>query len=613
MKKEYSLKSKILLYLILFTTIPLIIASTSILYQMYKSKEESVYSKHLQIMKIVSEETDNIVTDIEYLGEYVKDKYPVKKHNLLTGLVRVQKNITTILILDNNGKLLDFASSVKTNVFKGFDYSYTKYFRAIKSGKNTYWSDVYLSYLSSLPSISYTLRVDKNHIAVLVIDLSVLNDLARKFKSENGDSMVRIMDKDGVFLAHPDRPEYIQQRKKILNSSIYKKYMSNRKYEEKQIIFDGISKNKNIGMYSITKKLKWYIIVKESYDFLFNRFNKLILFMSLFIVLLILISAYFAYMLSQSILKPLSDVNNNMNRIAHDKDANITIDSNFKELNRLISSFELMQEKIKDREEKVKLEIHKNKQKDMQIFEQSKMVSMGEMIGNIAHQWRQPLSVISTVATGMQMQKEFGILNDDKFNTDCEMINHQAQYLSKTIDDFKNFIKGDRKLINFNLNENINSFLTLVNPTIKKHNLELILSLDENIKIDGYPNELKQCFINIFNNSKDALIEKVEKNRMIFISTKIENNNAIIQFKDNAGGIPEDIIFKIFDPYFTTKHQSQGTGLGLNMTFNLITDGMKGSIVATNTTYTYNNTSNTGAMFTISLPLYDKKEDTEKK
>ena len=135
-----SLKSKVLLYLILFATVPLIIGSSVVLYQMYKSKEESIFNKHSQILQQVEAESDNIISRIEYLGKYVKDKYPIKKHNLLTGLVRVQRNISTILILDNDGILKDFASNIKTNIFKGYDYSNTKYFLSIKNGQKSYWS-----------------------------------------------------------------------------------------------------------------------------------------------------------------------------------------------------------------------------------------------------------------------------------------------------------------------------------------------------------------------------------------------------------------------------------------------------------------------------------------
>lgn len=263
------------------------------------------------------------------------------------------------------------------------------------------------------------------------------------------------------------------------------------------------------------------------------------------------------------------------------------------ELDKLNSSLEI---KIKD-------EVEKNKLFQEKLFKADKLASMGKMMSNIAHQWRQPLSMISTVATGVKIQKEFGTLDDNELIQNMELINKNAQYLSETINDFKNFIKGDRKIRNYNLSTTINNFLHIVESSIKKDNLNIILDLEDNIEINGYPNELIQCLINIFNNSKDALEEKKEENPLIFISTTLENNTINIIIKDNAGGIPDNIISKIYDPYFTTKHKSQGTGLGLHMTYKLIDEGMHGKIEARNVEFEYENKIYKGAEFVISLNI----------
>jgi signal transduction histidine kinase len=252
---------------------------------------------------------------------------------------------------------------------------------------------------------------------------------------------------------------------------------------------------------------------------------------------------------------------------------------------------------------KIKEEVEKNLHIQEKLFKSEKMASMGEMLGNIAHQWRQPLSIISTGATGMQIQKEYGLLTDDFFEETCNDINKNTQYLSKTIDDFKNFILGDRKKIVFNLSEDINSFISLVKGAITSNNIKLILDIEEDVNLYGYPNELIQCFMNIFNNSKDALVENNIQHKFIFISTSLENNNAIIKIKDNAGGIPSDVLSHVFEPYFTTKHKSKGTGIGLHMTYNLIVNGMEGSIEASNFNYEYEGELFTGAELIISLPL----------
>ena len=244
-------------------------------------------------------------------------------------------------------------------------------------------------------------------------------------------------------------------------------------------------------------------------------------------------------------------------------------------------------------------------QREQQISEQTKMASMGEMIGNIAHQWRQPLSIISTASSGLQLEKENDILNDEQFNNYCEVINRNVQYLSKTIDDFKNFIKGDRLKKVFNLSENIYSSLNLIDGSIKKYDINLILDFDDNLEVDGYSNELTQCFINIFNNSKDAFIESNDniESKLLFISTSKVDQTVIITIKDNGGGIPNDILPKIYEPYFTTKHKSQGTGLGLHMTYNMIVDGMGGGIDIHNSNYEYQGKKYNGVEIIISLPM----------
>jgi len=253
-------------------------------------------------------------------------------------------------------------------------------------------------------------------------------------------------------------------------------------------------------------------------------------------------------------------------------------------------------------EHKIKEEVQISHEKDSVIFEQSKLASMGNMIGNIAHQWRQPLSVISTASTGMIVKTQYNMLNDDELIKNCELINQNAQYLSQTIEDFKNYIKNDRVLVKFNLENNIQNLLSLVSASLQTHQINIILNLDKNIVLNGYPNELIQCMMNIINNAKDALLN-IKDTRYIFIQCKQVDDTVEIIFKDNAQGIPKNVITQIFEPYFTTKHKSQGTGLGLSMTYNIITQGMKGAIEVKNATFLYQDIKLTGAEFKITLPL----------
>jgi len=237
----------------------------------------------------------------------------------------------------------------------------------------------------------------------------------------------------------------------------------------------------------------------------------------------------------------------------------------------------------------------------LKLVKSERMASMGEMIVNIAHQWRQPLSVISTGVTSMQIQKEFDMLSDEKFNETCEMINKNAQHLSKTIDEFKSFAQGEKVLELFDLKDNANSFLQIAHKQLEENNIEVVCNIQEDIKINAYPNELTQAYVNILNNTIDALKTKDIKNKYLFLDISKENEKISIQLKDNAGGIPADIIEKIFEPYFTTKHQSQCTGLGLHMVNDLIANVMGGKIEVQNETYTYKDTEYTGVKFTFTI------------
>ena len=599
--QKKSLKSKILLYFILFTTIPLIIGSSVILYQMYKSKKESIFHKHYQILKQVEQESDNIIINIEDIAQYVKNKYPIKKSKLIDALPQLQKNISTILILDNNGILKDFGSNIKINIFKGYDYSNTKYFLAIKNGLENYWSEVYLSQATFSPAISYTIRIDKDNIAVLIIDLNSLNTFAKKFTSIDNTSMIRITDKNGIFLAHPDKPKFISQRKNIFDSSLYQDFLS-KNHTYKQIRFINKSGIDTIGIYSVSEKLGWYIIVKESYNFLFETFNTLMWFIVLFIVILITISIYFSIKLSKSILIPLDIINSNIDDIAHGKHINnLNKKTNYVELDKLRSNILIMQNKIINREKQ-------NRQKDKLLAQQSKMASMGEMLENIAHQWRQPLSIISTASSGIKMQKEFGVSSEKQEMEILDTITITAEHLSKTIDDFRDFFKPNKDKKLFNIKEVYKRSLNLLESKFKNRNIEVIENIND-IELYGLDSELIQVIMNILNNANDILEAKNHnQKKLIFVDIDIQDNNAILRIKDNGGGISPDIVDMIFDPYFTTKHKSQGTGIGLYMTEEMIVKHMHGSINVENKEFIYQNESYRGACFTVTLPIIKKQK-----
>ncbi len=264
-------------------------------------------------------------------------------------------------------------------------------------------------------------------------------------------------------------------------------------------------------------------------------------------------------------------------------------------------------------EQKVKKQVENMRIKDQILFQQSKMASMGEMIGNIAHQWRQPLGAIS--ATNLLIKtklvvdefdfskKEGGDECKDFIDTKLDDIADYIVTLSTTIDDFRNFFKPQKEVSEFNLEELIQKSVKLLSANFQDSNIKIINKV-KNTEIVGLENELAQVIINILNNAKDALMQSEDlKEKLIFITSTKENDFIKISIKDNAKGIKEDIMDKIFEPYFTTKHQTQGTGIGLYMTKEIIEKHMNGTIKVDNISYEYENKKCNGANFTVKIPI----------
>lgn len=244
---------------------------------------------------------------------------------------------------------------------------------------------------------------------------------------------------------------------------------------------------------------------------------------------------------------------------------------------------------------------NKIQKQQLELVEQSKMAALGEMIGNIAHQWRQPLSVVSTCASGMQLNIELGLSKTEDIISNIKVIMKNTQDLSKTIDTFRDLTYKD-KLDRFNLSETINKCIDTKKYILDKNDIQVITNFDDDIVVVNLPNSLMQAVINIIHNAKEAL-DKCNGRKYIFITTALENDIVIIKIKDNAGGIKTEFLHKIFEPYFTTKHQSHGIGLGLNIVYKIINDSMIGKIKVRNSRFTHENSNFEGAEFTISIPI----------
>ena len=253
-------------------------------------------------------------------------------------------------------------------------------------------------------------------------------------------------------------------------------------------------------------------------------------------------------------------------------------------------------------QKKVEEEVAKSKERESFLAEQSKLASMGEMIGNIAHQWRQPLSAITSTASALKLSDQLGILEDGEISIKTDAIINKANFLSNTIDDFRNFFKSDKQKVEFNIKDVIRNIENIVLATYTNNHIQIIKDLPKNeIVYLGLPGELSQVILNLLNNAKDILIEKNSAQKVVHIDVYETNNMFTIKVCDNGGGVPSDIIGKIFEPYFTTKHKSQGTGIGLYMSREIIRNHFNGQIYVKNKTFKVDGEEYFGACFTIEI------------
>ncbi|MEO1923980.1 MAG: ATP-binding protein [Nautiliaceae bacterium] len=258
-----------------------------------------------------------------------------------------------------------------------------------------------------------------------------------------------------------------------------------------------------------------------------------------------------------------------------------------------------LQEINKNLQKIVNEKVNELREKDKALVQQSKMAAMGEMIGAIAHQWRQPLNALAINIQFLEDLYDEGKLNKKTLEEFIEKNMQTIQFMSNTIDDFRNFFRKDKEKIEFNIKEAIEKTLNLQKAQLKNHNIEIITDLKP-AKTKGYKNEFMQAVLNLISNAKDAIEEKRTKENSDFrgeikISNKIKNGKIIIEIEDNGGGVPKEIKDRIFEPYFTTKKEGKGTGMGLYMVKEIV-ERMDGSIETSNT--------KKGAKFTIILKEY---------
>ncbi len=436
---------------------------------------------------------------------------------------------------------------------------------------------------------------------LLTNDLVALNELVRGYKDIKNLSNIIILDKYGRVRASFSADffnktlidEYsIEALKSLKNVNIYQKWHTNVLDVAMPVLANG--------------NLVGYVRVLIDKSELENRLYSSTVEGILYVLIAIFVGAIVAYIYIAGMTRRLNYLISIANSVTHG-DYNIEIKSikGKDEINTLLEAFEIMIKTVKDKitelsdlnnnlEIMVKDEIEKRRDKEKMLIQQSKMASMGEMLNAIAHQWRQPLNSIGLVLQNIEDSFEYGDLDATYLHTNVENGLKQLDYMSQTIDDFREFFKPDKKSMDFSVKSAIEETFGLLSTQLKNHSINFDIIGDDLIIKNSHPNEFKQAILNIINNSKDAIIKKQEESFFEgFIIVELVNIDGLFRIiiKDNGGGVTEEIAERIFEPYFTTKFKSQGTGIGLYMTKVIIEKNLGG--------FVYFKNSDVGANFFV--------------
>jgi len=645
MYKKLSFRDDLRNKFILFAIIPILLLGAFGSFLVYNAEERTIIDNHNKLLNSASNRIQNFHAKLNYLQKAIKKELNStdrKDEDIVEDTLTYDEDTYLVYEVDLDKKMVKAVSKDLKEKIIPFNQNIKELISKIDK-KSEFLSDAY--YCDALGKVifSYVLRRDESKLYIFNISLDRVFHFIKSLVKDNKSS-ISIINRSGFYIFNSLHPEYVKNRVNFFETGAYDIAVKGMKpfelrefpanYKKGDDFWDGILDDDNFMTYTKQKDTGWLVVIRDFYDNLDPFLNKMLTVAVIFIVISIILTLLSVKITTNKIMSPLENLIAQINRFARgEKRSFLKVESNstYPIFRSLIDSFNNMQKKINTREyelenlnqnleeivkEKTKSleELNKNLEKIIEekvnenleiqkrLTQSEKLASMGEMIGNIAHQWRQPLSVISTIATGIKTQKEFGILSDEEFYKSCDDINENAQYLSRTIDDFRNFIKGDKTKSIFKMNDALESFLNIIDSQIKSYQIDLVLEIEESIEIDGYKNDLIQSMINIFNNSKDAFKLNNIDEKMVLIRAFVNSKKRVqIEMTDNGGGIREDIIDRVFEPYFTTKHKSQGTGLGLHMTYKLISS-MEGSIEVENVEFEYKGRSYKGAKFTIYLP-----------
>ena len=552
-----------------------------------KNHYDSVTNNTLKGLK------DRLKVDIKSILDYKEAYFNIR-------LISESGQEIITVIKSSDGKVIIKKDSQLQNKS---NRSYFKAFKNLKDGEIDI-SKINLNKENGVFSYPYipTLRIatpiyNKDKLfAILVININVYKFFAPLNNSFSKGKEIYLANQDGEYLFHKDKDKTFG-----FEFGTHHRIQDDFDLKDKAYFKDGVAFTyEKIH----TKKDKYLILgLSATNIFLQNQADEYKKSLAFYIFILTIVVALISLMLIKYLITPIIVLTKQAKEIASNKIGNKIEFHSIKtsdEIGELSSSLEIMIEKIENSKKEiekqvedrtselndlnenletiVKTQTDENVKQLEALQQQSKMASMGEMIGAIAHQWRQPLNELSIGIQSLKYDFEDDGIDAEYLDDFIERNKDVIKFMSNTIDDFRNFYRVDKERELFDVRESINTTISMQVAQLVNNNIQILID-GESFEVDGFKNEFQQVVLNLINNAKDALLENKVKEAEIIIELK----DKVIYIRDNAGGIPEEILDRVFEPYFTTKEQGKGTGMGLYMSKMIIEDNIGASLSARNT------------------------------
>ena len=553
------------------------------------------YHKNKEIKEIKNSMQNNLNAFSKQIDIFYNDKYSKRKEKKVF--------IKNLISLKQTNDSFYFAYDVENNIYIEANDTNLKndFLRENKDIKNYLYPGtgefvflqnkiIYIKYISKLNWIIVLVQDTKEKMQNIKDDL--INYIETLRYENNG--YIWIHDTSYYLVSHPFRQKSIGSYdialKDATGTLITKKFIDEtlKSPDGTFIEYNWVKPNekefsKKLGFFKLYEDFSWVIgsglymddiekTINQNKDLLEQRVNK-------YITLVIIISIFVIFVIG--IISLI--VSNKINKV-------------FFLYRKKVKTKELLLENMnKTLELKVQKAIKDVQKKDRAMLHQSRLARMGVMLSMIAHQWRQPLSKVSALLMELETATKFKKVDEELIFRSVDESNKLLYYMSNTIDDFRNFFKPDKQKVDFYINDACDEVISLTSASIQNLQIDFEVDIKDKIMISGYKREFAQVLLNLITNAKDVLKDNNILNPKIILSVKKENEFVNISVQDNALGVKEENLDLIFEPYFTTKEKSKGTGLGLYMSKMIIEKNMDGELSVRNI--------NNGAKFTICLKV----------